>query len=698
MTRIQLVSKQHPKKLFLTSLLTAGLLPACGGSNTSPTEEIAVAPVAEGIAIAPVVEVESRREAPSGSQVLLTATASDTDGTVEAFEWAQLSGPSVVFANPAAPQTEAILPDVMTPQIVTLQVTVTDNAGNESRVTFTLSVLLPDNLAPNASAGEDIRVAENQPFTLSASASSDPEDSMLTYEWIDNASSDVVSTAQTYSATLTTAGQYDFTVKVSDPQGAFDEDRVQVTVVPEIANAFSATLNATVASSREHISERDCENFRFAETTYLGDVIEHAILGDMNAKRLQDQADIATDKNAANKVLEQQKSELVALQKELDDLGAQLPLLEDELDQLSAAHRTCISEKSVAECTAERTERNDVREEISDLRRATRDKKSSIDDIERKAKRAQRDLTDAIEREARNQRYFDSLNNAKADLDNSTSEFISFHAKRAQTLELGLNGELKESENERLLHSRLVQANNHALQAAGLLHYSKTQPTFAGGVGEYSWRDIWSDDLSFSSNASSILRESLSGAETAEVGIDYASYCGAGFTDGNSNFALKDLYMEMLTTASYAYKNQYQVTYDINQTFDQLTLASDDYGLLTHSRLLDLLDGPLAGFDLGVIDEIDAAEVEELKEVLQVSYLNQVLTTYAIPVISNTLESDCALDSQNLCQYRGWWLRHDNSPLNPNGKIDTDDGLGTLFLDNGQVLITQRKLIPITIQ
>ena len=693
------MNKRHPKKLFFTSLLTVGLLPACGGSNTSPTEEIAVAPVAEDIAIAPVVEVESRREALSGTQVLLTATASDTDGTVETFEWAQLSGPSVVFANPAASQTEATLPDVSTPQIVTLQVTVTDNAGNESRVTFTLSVLLPDNLAPNASAGEDIRVAENQPFTLSAFASSDPEDGMLTYEWIDNTSSDVVSTAQTYSATLTTAGQYDFTVKVSDPQGAFDEDRVQVTVVAaEIVNIFSAKLNATVASSREHISERDCENFRFAETTYLGDVIKHTILRDMNAKRLQDQTDIATDKNAANRVLEQQKSELVALQKEIDDLDVQLPLLEGELDQLRMAYRTCINEKSIAECTAERTERNDVREEISDLRRTMRDKQNSIDDIKGMVKRAQRDLTDAIEREARNQRYFDSLNSAKADLDNSTSEFISFHAKRAQTLELGLNGELKESENERLLHSRLVQANNHALQAVGLLQYSKAQPTFAGGVGEYSWRDIWSDDLSFASNASSILRESLSGAETAEVGVDYASYCGAGFTDGNSNFALKDLYMEMLTTASYTYKNQYQVTYDINQTFDQLTLASDDYGLLTRSRLLDLLSGPLEGFDLDVIDEADAAEVAELKEALQASYLNQVLTTYAIPVISNTLESDCALGLQDLCQYRGWWLRHDNSPLNPNGTIDTDGGLGTLFLDNGQVLITQRKLIPIAIQ
>src|SRR5262249_59418053 len=65
------------------------------------------------------------------------------------------------------------------------EVTVSDGT-NSSVDTVTIHVNR-DNDAPTADAGPDQTVAENDPVTLTAAASSDPEGQTLTYTWAQTA-------------------------------------------------------------------------------------------------------------------------------------------------------------------------------------------------------------------------------------------------------------------------------------------------------------------------------------------------------------------------------------------------------------------------------------------------------------------------------------------------------------------------------
>jgi subtilisin family serine protease len=90
------------------------------------------------------------------------------------------------------------------------------------------------NTPPTASAGGDKTVNTNASFTLDASASSDPENSPLTYTWsqiggpavtINNKNSAIASVTAPASATTLT-----FRVTVTDAQGGSSTDDITVTV------------------------------------------------------------------------------------------------------------------------------------------------------------------------------------------------------------------------------------------------------------------------------------------------------------------------------------------------------------------------------------------------------------------------------------------------------------------------------------
>ncbi len=681
----------HSKRLCLGTLFGVLLLSGCGDSSQRPPQEKNVLPV---------VDIAGSREAVAGSVITMTATAEDSDGTIEKVQWKQLSGPNVVFDAPDILNTDITLPNITAATAVQLRLTVTDNTGGESSVTITLHLTVAGvvgNQAPMANAGDDIRVVENQDFTLSASASTDSDGDTLEYEWLDHTSGQVVSRLDSYTASLSVAGDYSFTVKVTDTEGAFDEDTLKVSVTPELVSDFSAALKLELVSEKTHADQRDCEQYQAVQTDYTSAVIQHSVLGDIQVQREQDKVDIAAEKKTINDAVAQQDAVLVVEQKALMDLQDQIPFLEQEIEDLTAVYRECVEQKSVNECTAERALRDDLRDTKREEERTISDKESDIRVVEAEIVRLRSSLDYQNEREESNQKYFTQLDAARHNEIESIAELLPFHAKPALTLGLHLRGELKESANEYAVHARLLVANDNALQALGIINFSQASGVFPGGVGEYNWGDVWPDIGALptqASKASKAITALFTSSDTSTIDIDYATYCTAGFTDNNSNYSLGNVYLEVLRTKHVAYINEYRVTFDALKTFDQLSALATDYGLLSQPVLLSMLNEPLAGVDVEVISEIDSSETAGVAAIMEASHLQTLLAAFAIPVVKSDLPTGCTLDAQDWCQYRGWWLRHDGSPVNPNGAVDTAGALMTLTF--GEIHTIERELIPVT--
>lgn len=91
------------------------------------------------------------------------------------------------------------------------------------------------NIAPTANAGEDIEVIEGITFTLSASASFDPDGNITNYNWSNQL------TGISPLAVYNTPGSYTVTLTVTDNQGATSSDIIVVTVIPKNTQTVTAT-------------------------------------------------------------------------------------------------------------------------------------------------------------------------------------------------------------------------------------------------------------------------------------------------------------------------------------------------------------------------------------------------------------------------------------------------------------------------
>ncbi len=189
-----------------------------GGLSASDSVAITVVDDAPPTFDAPVQDVEID-EAGSCSAVLpdlsAGATASDTCSTVS------------ITQSPAA----GTVLDVG--EAVSVTLTATDGSGQTATEVALVSVIDPDescNTAPVADAGPDITRTCAGPVDLDASASTDVDDDVLAFSWLDE--SDVeVGTGATVTVDVTDSKV--FTVEVSDGRGGEDSDEVAVTVVDD---------------------------------------------------------------------------------------------------------------------------------------------------------------------------------------------------------------------------------------------------------------------------------------------------------------------------------------------------------------------------------------------------------------------------------------------------------------------------------
>lgn len=172
------------------------------------------------------------------SSVSLDGTKSiDADGTIAAYSWSQVSGPSsatITNGNTATPTASGLQAGNYV-----FQLTVTDNQGATGTAQVTVTVNPAANQPPVANAGA------NQAITLPASSvnldgtkSMDPDGTIAAYSWsqVSGPSSATITNANTATPTVSglQAGSYVFKLTVTDNQGATGTAQVTVMVNPAV--------------------------------------------------------------------------------------------------------------------------------------------------------------------------------------------------------------------------------------------------------------------------------------------------------------------------------------------------------------------------------------------------------------------------------------------------------------------------------
>ncbi|NQZ87086.1 MAG: hypothetical protein HRT54_05840 [Colwellia sp.] len=122
------------KNVLILSLIF--LLIACGGGGDSGSS---VKPQSITNA-SPMVNAASDQTVDENSSVTLTGSASDSDGTIESYSWAQTGGTSVVLTNEDSATATFIAPDVKADETLTFTLSVVDNDGASSSDSIVITI------------------------------------------------------------------------------------------------------------------------------------------------------------------------------------------------------------------------------------------------------------------------------------------------------------------------------------------------------------------------------------------------------------------------------------------------------------------------------------------------------------------------------------------------------------------------------
>ncbi len=199
----------------------------------------------------PTAEAGPNQTVPDGSvTVTLDGSAStDPDDGIASYFWKQTGGPRVFLDDATAVKPTFVTPEIVpiSGEAITFKLTVTDNGGLKDSDTVIINVSW-SNLPPTANAGPDQTVPEGTLVTLNGSGSTDPDDGIASYAWVQLAGpavtlSDPTAINPTFmppdvnipGATLT------FQLTVTDLGGLQSTDTVTINVTwvnaPPVANA-----------------------------------------------------------------------------------------------------------------------------------------------------------------------------------------------------------------------------------------------------------------------------------------------------------------------------------------------------------------------------------------------------------------------------------------------------------------------------
>ena len=165
--------------------------------------------------------------------------SSDSDGSITAYSWVQLSGAGVSLTNANTATPSFTAPSVSSSSTLTFELTVTDDQGatNKDSVNIIVNPASSSNLPPVADAGVDLLVLPDSLTSLDGQASYDSDGSIVSYSWVQISGIQVTlqdeDTPQPsfQSPSIGWSDEYLlFELTVTDDQGAASSDQIEVRV------------------------------------------------------------------------------------------------------------------------------------------------------------------------------------------------------------------------------------------------------------------------------------------------------------------------------------------------------------------------------------------------------------------------------------------------------------------------------------
>ena len=197
---------------------------------------------------APVTDPGPDQIVKTGSTVTLNGSNStDTDVGIASYKWTQVSGPRVALSNPFGPICTFTAPNVATGKLLGFKLTVTNNGGVTKSDSSFVNVSASDD-PPLANAGTGQTVSPFTIVTLNGLSSSDPDNNITSYQWVQISGPKVkLSNAKTSHASFVApnpgslGSSLVFQLQVTDHFGLATRDRCTVNVVnldpPPVADA-----------------------------------------------------------------------------------------------------------------------------------------------------------------------------------------------------------------------------------------------------------------------------------------------------------------------------------------------------------------------------------------------------------------------------------------------------------------------------
>jgi len=191
----------------------------------------------ESVNLSPVADAGPDQIVQSGKTVTLNGANSTAPKGIAAYSWKQTSGPSVSVSNPLSPVCAFKAPSVTSGTLIIFQLNIVDKAGKAASANCFINITGTDS-APAADARQNQSVSPYSLVTLNGVRSSDPDDGISSYQWVQTAGPAVsLSNADTAQASFvapdagTSGTTLAFKLVVRDHFGLRARDYCLVTVV-----------------------------------------------------------------------------------------------------------------------------------------------------------------------------------------------------------------------------------------------------------------------------------------------------------------------------------------------------------------------------------------------------------------------------------------------------------------------------------